>query len=215
MAEPTFSLMRPTCPKPLACVDSSWTDTGQSRCVANVVEVEQRSNCGTLRWNPTTTVCGFCPSMRLACAGGAAGFGFHEMDPPDPAATVVMEPCDGDTSVDPIRIYPTAGPGHTVRVNKDDGTLWGYAANRSDCAPDCGCPGDPVINVTNHFSPTTKVAAPVVNNEFSPTTNVAAPNVDITLPAPTLVATSFNNEGVLKSTLSDGSTIESNPLPSC
>jgi len=156
----------------------------------------------------------YCPSLRIACAGGVPGFGFHEADPPDPAATVVMEPCDGDTSVDPIYIYPTAGPGHTVRVNNDDGTLVGYAVNKSDCAPDCGCP-DPVINIKNNFNPTTNVTAPAVVNNFKPTTNVAAPEVTTILPAPTLVANTFNNEGVLTSTLSDGTTVASNPLPSC
>jgi hypothetical protein len=100
-------------------------------------------------------------------------------------------------------------------VNKDDGTLWGYAANRSDCAPDCGCPKDPVINVTNRFNPTTNVAAPAVTNNFNPTTNVAAPDVSFTLPAPNLVAHALSEDGVLTSTLSNGDTVVSNPLPSC
>jgi hypothetical protein len=64
-----------------------------------------------------------------------------------------------------------------------------------------------------NFSPTTNVAAPAVTNNFAPTTNVAAPNV--TLPAPNVVAHALSDNGVLTTTLSNGSTVVSNPLPSC
>lgn len=140
----------------------------------------------------------YCPSLPVSCDGDS-GFGFHEMDPKDPAATVVMTPCDGDATADPLYIYPSAGPGHTVKITDELGALVGYAVNKSDCAPAC-CPKDPVINVRNNFAPTT---------------NVAAPNVDITLPAPNLVAHALSNDGVLTSTLSNGDTVVSNPLPSC
>jgi len=114
------------------CYDEVWTDTGQVRCENWVIEREQRSNCGTLRWNPTTKTC-YCPSLPLSC-DGQAGYGFHEMDPKDPAATVEMAPCPGDTSTDSIWIYPTAGEGHTIKVVECDGTVIGYAANCSNCA---------------------------------------------------------------------------------
>lgn len=140
----------------------------------------------------------YCPSLRISC-DGQPGFGFHEMDPKDPAATVEMAPCTGDTSVDNLWIYPSAGPGHTIKVMDCDGTLIGYAVNKSDCAPDCGCP-ETVINVTN---------------KFTPVTNVAAPEVNITQAAPNVVAHTLSTDGVLTSTLSDGSTVVSNPLPSC
>jgi hypothetical protein len=164
----------------------------------------------------------YCPSMRLSCSGGV-GFGYHLMDPKDPAATVEMATCPGDETTDPIWIYPTAGPGHTVKVMDCDGNPIGYAVNRSDCAPECGCP-ETVINfspttnvaapaVTNNFAPTTNVAAPAVTNNFAPTTNVAAPNV--TLPAPNVVAHALGEDGTLTTTLSNGSTVVSNPLPSC
>jgi hypothetical protein len=145
----------------------------------------------------------YCASIRL----NGGGYGYHANDQRDPAATVVIEPCAGDTSVDKIYLYPAAGPGHTARQNDCDGNLIGYGANRSDCAADCGCPKDPVINVTNKFNPTTNVAAPDVN--------VTAPDVNVTLPAPTLVAHALSTDGVLTSTLSDGSVVTSNPLPSC
>jgi len=79
----------------------------------------------------------YCPSLRLSCSG-EPGFGYHADDPKDPAATVEMAPCAGDPQ-DSIWIYPTSGTGHTVKVTDCDGVLIGYAANRSDCAPDCGC----------------------------------------------------------------------------
>lgn len=139
----------------------------------------------------------YCPSLRISC-DGQAGFGFHLLDPKDPAATVELAPCPGDTSMDSIWIYPSAGPGHTLKVTDCDGNPIGYAANKSDCAPDCGCPKDPVITV---------------NNSFKPTTNVGAPN--ITLPAPNLVAHALSDTGVLTSTLSNGQTVVSNPLPIC
>ncbi len=72
----------------------------------------------------------YCPSQALL----DGGFGFHEADPKDPAATVMIAPCAGDNSVDPIWIYPTAGKGHTARVTDCDGVLIGYGANTSSCA---------------------------------------------------------------------------------
>lgn len=113
-----------------------WTATGTTRCAANLVENQESSTCG-LRWTATATPCGYCPSMPVSC-GIECGYGFHVADPKDPAATVEMAPCPGDASVDALWIYPSAGPGHTVKVTDCDGVLLGYAANRSDCAPDCG-----------------------------------------------------------------------------
>jgi hypothetical protein len=192
----------------------------------------------------------YCPSLRLSC-DGQPGYGFHLLDPKDPAATVEMAPCAGDTSMDSIWIYASAGPGHTIKIMDCDGVVIGYAANRSDCAPDCGCPetvinvnntnnvAAPTVNVaapevtvtpvnnfapttnvaapavTNNFTPTTNVAAPAVTNNFTPTTNVAAPEVNITQAAPNLVAQVIADDGTITSTLSDGSTVVSNPLPSC
>jgi hypothetical protein len=125
------------CDRP--CVDATWSPTGETRCVNNMTQKKETSNCGTERWVATTTACGYCPSMRLSC-NGEPGYGFHLLDPKDPAATVELASCDG---TDSIWIYPTAGPGHTAAQYecKPDGTLTllGYGANRSDCAPDCGC----------------------------------------------------------------------------
>lgn len=72
----------------------------------------------------------FCASIPLH--GG--GFGYHEFDVRDPAATVIIEPCAWDTTVDKIYIYPSAGPGHTARQNDCDGVLIGYGVNTSACA---------------------------------------------------------------------------------
>jgi hypothetical protein len=73
----------------------------------------------------------YCPSIRTL--GG--GFGFAEADPPDPLATIEIKSCSTCPS---IFIYPTAGTGHTVPVRDGTGII-GYAVNKSDCAPDCGC----------------------------------------------------------------------------
>lgn len=233
-----------TCPKPVEIGSMPDLVIGEMPDLVigelPVVEIAKhvvaaRESCGKLQyiWSDGTTtfdptpleVCPvpvtYCPSMRLSCSGGA-GFGFHEMDPKDPAATVELAPCAGDTSTDSSWIYPTAGPGHTVKVADCDGVFIGYAANRSDCAPDCGCP-ETTVNVTNKFAPVTNVAAPEVFitnrfnpvNNFEPTTNVAAPEVNIDLPEPSLVAMNIGNDGAVTATLSSGETVVSNPLPSC
>jgi hypothetical protein len=110
----------------------TWTATGQTRCENNLVENEEANNCGELRWTATATLCGFCPSVRMAC-DGSPGYAFHDSDIRDPAATVSIDPCPGDTSFDRMWIYPSAGPGHTIKV-RICGELLGYAANCSDCA---------------------------------------------------------------------------------
>lgn len=117
----------------------TWEATGGTRCVEGKVEVEQVNQCGRVRWFITEDICGYCPSMRLSCDGSVPGFAYHDADIKDPAATVLMEPCAGDTSTDRMWIYPSAGPGHTIKVTDCDGVLIGYAVNRSDCAPECPC----------------------------------------------------------------------------
>jgi hypothetical protein len=71
----------------------------------------------------------YCPSQPLL----DGGFGFHIADPKDPAATVEIAPCAGDTTVDSIWLYPTAGAGHTVKVLDCEGNTIGYGANQSKC----------------------------------------------------------------------------------
>jgi len=114
----------------------TWTATGETRCENHLVERKEVNDCGTIRWTATTTVCGYCPSLPLSCDGMNSGYGYHIDDPKDPAATVEMAPCPGDTSVDAIWIYPSAGTGHTVKALNCDGTLIGYAAN-NQCAVCC------------------------------------------------------------------------------
>jgi hypothetical protein len=169
----------------------------------------------------------YCPSRRLP----NGGYGFDAADSKDPAATEVLNACAGDTFFRPIYIYPTPQLGVTVPVICDTGLL-GYAANRSDCAPECPCPemnvtvnnappvnnvavAAPTVNIAppvNNFAPSTTVSAPVVNNAFAPTTNVAAPNV--TLPAPTVASQTFNSQNQLVTTMTDG-TIYTSTLATC
>jgi hypothetical protein len=114
----------------------TWTPTGETRCENNLVEIKEANDCGKARWVVTATVCGFCASVRLL----DGGYGYHEFDVRDPAATIVIGPCPGDSSVDKIYVYPTPAPGRTARQNDCAGNLIGYGVNRSDCAVDCGCP---------------------------------------------------------------------------
>lgn len=137
---------------------------------------------------PAPTV--YCPSFRMDLCGCAEiGFAYRDNALRDPAATVAVMGCNG--LVDAY-IYPAAGVTgvvrHEVPYYDDDGvTVLGYMANQSDCATE---------------------VTPVV------TVNVAAPNV--TLPAPTLVATQVSPLGVVTNTLSNGSTVVSNePASPC
>lgn len=85
----------------------------------------------------------YCASIPLI--GG--GFGYHENDIRDPAATVMASPCYGAAGVDKVFLYPTAGPGHTARQNDCEGNLIGYGANQSTCAVSpptgTGCAANP------------------------------------------------------------------------
>jgi hypothetical protein len=141
---------------------------------------------------PPTVV--YCPSQPLL----DGGFGYHIADPKDPAATVEIAPCPGDTSTDSIWVYPTAGAGRTAKVTACDGTTIGYGANQSNCAVACPCP-DMNVTVNN--------AAPVNN------VSVAAPVVN--LPAPNVVGAGYDANGKLTITRSDGTTVQTADLPSC
>ena len=84
---------------------------------------------------PQPTV--YCASQPLL--GG--GFGYHISDPKDPAATVEIAPCRGDTSGTPtIWVYPTASAGATAPQYDCNGVLIGYGRNTSNCAIQCPCP---------------------------------------------------------------------------
>lgn len=177
----------------------TWTVTGETRCENNVIENREMNDCGDLRWTATSATC-YCPSQRVSCSG-EAGFGFHADDPKDPAATVEMAPCTGDTSVDSIWIYPSSGPGHTVKVVDCDGTLIGYAANTSTCAADCGCPETEVkVNVKN------EVTSPTVNVDVTNQVEPAAVTVNNQIPAPATVASIAYQGDNLVITMTDGTT---------
>lgn len=158
----------------------------------------------------------YCPSFLYdACGCDEVGYGYRDNALKDPAATVQVTACDGSTV---MWIYPTAGVTgavrHEVPYSEEDGTVLGYMANNSDCAPPVSA--TTIVNVTNHFKPTTNVT-----NEFSPTTNVAAPTVNVeaptvVLPAPNIVAAQWvGTDAALKLTRSDGTVIETDPIPAC
>lgn len=167
------------------------------------------SDCGSkgsasAKTNAAIPVIEYCPSFRFdGCDCDEVGFGYRDNALKDPAATVKVTACDGATV---MWIYPNEGVTgnvrHEVPYSEDGGnTVLGYLANQSDCAPPHCC--DTNVYVTNKFSP-----------QFKPTTNVAAPNV--TLPAPNVVAADWVGiDGEMKITLSDGSTVTTDPIPAC
>jgi hypothetical protein len=108
----------------------------------------------------------FCPSVRLL----DGGYGYHEYDERDPAATVVIAPCAGDGSVDKIYVYPTPAPGRTARQNDCDGNLIGYGVNRSDCAADCGC-AEPTPALVTHALSKNGVLTSMLSNGSVVTSN--------------------------------------------
>ena len=150
----------------------------------------------------------YCASLRLYC-DGTPGFGFHEADIRDPAATVQIADCDG--ALDTAYIYAEAGPGHTVKITDCDGNLVGYAVNRSACAPDYT--PNTQITVKPNFKIVNNVAAPEIT-VAAPTVNVAPAAVTINEAAPSLVAASFDSEGKLTLTDSAGSSITAQ-IPTC
>jgi hypothetical protein len=96
-----------------------------------VAEQIKVSNCGCVDIIPPP------PPPIVYCAdvpvtGG--GFGFSPFAPPDPLATVIIEPCVGDTGFDPFYLYPTGGSGHSVRVADCAGNTIGWAVNVTNCA---------------------------------------------------------------------------------
>jgi hypothetical protein len=160
----------------------------------------------------------YCPSFYLdTCGCNEVGYAYRDNALRDPAATVAIVDCLGDTAA---WIYPAAGVTGTVRHEVpyyENNVLLGYAANQSDCAPPVRA--NTTVNVaapavtTNVAAPVVNVAAPVTN-VAAPTVNVAAPSV--TLPAPTLVATAVSPTGVVTNTLSNGNTVVSNePAANC
>lgn len=113
--------------------DVIWTDTGETRCNAHVTELEQVNQCGTTRWNPTGEKCGYNPSVPIveSCDGcSEVGYLFHPNEDIDPEATVLIASCTGDSGY----AYPTAGTGHTVKIQGCGGDV-AYAANKSSSAP--------------------------------------------------------------------------------
>lgn len=133
----------------------------------------------------------YCPSFRFeACDCTEVGFGYRNNALRDPAATVQVLACDGETV---MWVYPAAGVTGNVRHEVpyyDDDAVVGYLANNSDCAPPCPCP--------------------------QTTVNVAPPQNNITLPAPNVVAADYiDNDGRVRLTLSNGQTITTGPIPAC
>lgn len=137
---------------------------------------------------PVVTPTTYCPSFYLdVCGCNEVGYAYRDNALRDPAATVQILDCLNQTAA---YVYPTSGVTGAVRHEVpyyENAVLVGYAANQSDCAPS--------------LRATTVV-------------NVAAPN--ITLPAPTLVATAVSTTGVVTNTLSNGTTVVSNePAANC
>ncbi|MFZ7136632.1 hypothetical protein ACLSZP_09660 [Avibacterium avium] len=122
------------------CIDETWEATGTERCYQHFVEQEEVSNCGNIRWSRTQKRCGYHATVPLpislddgdCCNNTFMGYLFHPNETRDPAATVEIRDCQGKLWG---YAYPDAGDGHTLAIEECDGTVVGYAVNRSDSAP--------------------------------------------------------------------------------
>jgi hypothetical protein len=99
---------------------SVFPDLTVVACVPVIPPVEY---CASLRTD--SGECGGCPQET--------GYMYRTGDNTDPAATVAVLDCNGDTVG---YIYPTAGVGHTVPYYDGGDTAIGYLSNQSTCAPD-------------------------------------------------------------------------------
>lgn len=120
--------------KKLGCGVNCPTKTGFTDCEGEpILSNASLATCADLeKLDPNKPVepSEYCPSVKMACAGGY-GYGFAPDDNRDPAATVEVFDCD-DNLVG--YIYPTSAAGHTIAIKDCEGVLAGYSANASDCA---------------------------------------------------------------------------------
>lgn len=122
------------------CRDETWETTGAERCNQHFVEVEEISNCGTLRWRRTENRCGYHASVPMpitldegdCCGSQFMGYLFHPNETKDPDATVEIRDCEGKLWG---YAYPNAGDGHTLPIETCGGEIVGYAVNNSMTAP--------------------------------------------------------------------------------
>lgn len=123
------------------CFDETWTTTGTERCNQHFVEVEEVSNCGTVRWTKTDKRCGYYASVPVpiqtddgdCCGSTFMGYIFHPDEERDPDATFEIRDCEGKLHG---YAYPTAGDGHTLPIEEcGNNTPIGYAVNNSATAP--------------------------------------------------------------------------------
>jgi len=118
------------CDEATVCVDTTWTETGLTKCENHLVVKQEESNCGNKRWTVTTETCGYCPSEPIQVCDGVVGYGYIENDTDaDPLATTPLNYCDGGK----VMIYPDKTSKHSVEVKDCDGNIIGYAANKQCC----------------------------------------------------------------------------------
>lgn len=139
------------------CGQSQWIDDGpirwvdgcETRCVDNLVEIKQKSDCGSERWNATAQPCGYLATLPIPCGGAAFRPG---QQPPD--ATVELTDCDGNT-IGYIFAEPRQGAAWPVTagcagVSVCDGdTVLGYMVEKEipECAPNSVVGGSYSIDV--------------------------------------------------------------------
>lgn len=109
--------------------DVAWNRTGVTRCVENRVHSQVINDCGEISWQYLDDdSCGYLPTYQLPCGGLA----FRPTDLRDPAATTVLDDCDGNPQ---SYIYPTARAGASTPVTDcnapcpDNPTVLGYAVD--------------------------------------------------------------------------------------
>lgn len=132
----------------------SWVATGFERCFGGVVQMQEATQSGFVRWTDTARPCvspEYFATLPLPCGGLA----FRPSDTRDPAATVTLESdCEAPTIVG--YLYPTPREGATTPVTEGcdgacpDDIVLGYAVDApSEGAGGAGCKFPPRIVVEN------------------------------------------------------------------
>lgn len=113
----------------------SWVATGIERCREGVMQEQEQSPAGLLRWVNTGRPCVSPEYFATLPLPGCGGFAFRPSDTRDPAATVEIKGC-GEAVEGYLYPAPREGASTPVTVdactgNCGDETLLGYAVDRS------------------------------------------------------------------------------------
>lgn len=144
-----------------------WWETGITRCKNNKIQIQEQSERGVIRWQETEEVCGVSPSVPIIiddCGCAYIGYLFHANEPRDPLATVAISDCDQIVGY----AYERAGQGRTLAIKDCNGKIYGYAANRSNTAPEFKpngvCNGCDCSEMSDDEQPPLIIEPPLLDN---------------------------------------------------